>query len=387
MKKSLFITALCFAPLMAIFVGGPTVPMARLFSYTESVIKQNPSDAEAYYLLGRLHSLAFAQRTELGASVRDGEPPKLTDHLPNRVLRESTGKLTDADIDHFNQSIANYKRAIELDPDSALYHFSLGWMQEQISNFAAAIGTDSNVDWIDRALAEYRAAYRLALPHDLKSRFYLEPYLSDEAGSSIIEILQKRPRSEEEIAGIRKNIIELRGHSRAVTPVVFSLKSNATLSDLLSDRQVGFDLDGFASGRRWPWVQPETCILVWDPDRTGQIASGRQLFGSVTWWMFWRNGYEPLAALDDNRDGVLSGEELRGIAVWRDENSNGIADPGEVVPVEDFGIVEIAVKARQVDGVLESVIKMREGKSVKTFDWTPRSIPQDSPAAPSGEMP
>jgi hypothetical protein len=169
----------------------------------------------------------------------------------------------------------------------------------------------------------------------------------------------------------------------AVTPLIFSLKPNASLSDLLSDRQVGFDLDGFATGRQWPWVRADTCILVWDPNRTGRITSGRQLFGSVTWWMFWRNGYEPLGALDDNRDGVLSGAELKGIAVWRDANSNGIADPGEVVPVEGFGIVEIAVKPRQIDGALQrnGGIKLRDGRSLTTFDWTPVSVGTDTASA------
>jgi hypothetical protein len=382
-----FIIVLGCAPVTAIFVMMPPVPMERLIPYTESVIRQNPNDAEAYYLLGRLHSLAFAQRTELGAVLRDGKPPALTDRLPNRVLRESTGKLADADIDHVNRSLANYKRAIELAPDSPLYHFSLGWMQEQCSNFVGSLGSRPNVEWMNLALAEYRAAYRLALPQDLKQPYYLDPYLTDEAGSSIIEILRQRPGNEKEIEEITKTISSLRSRPRSVTPVVFSLKPGAALSDLLSDRQVGFDLDGFDAGRRWPWVQPDTCILVWDPNRTGQILSGRQLFGNVTWWMFWRNGYEPLAALDDNRDGVLSGAELRGIAVWRDANSNGIADPGEVVPVEDLGIIEISVKPRRLNGVLEAGIKRSDGTSLTTFDWTPHSVPvEDAPVLWGGQF-
>ena len=55
----------------------------------------------------------------------------------------------------------------------------------------------------------------------------------------------------------------------------------------------------------------------------------------------WRNGYEALDALDDNGDGVLSGAELQGLALWRDANSNGVSDPGEVVPVRDAGLTEL----------------------------------------------
>ena len=58
--------------------------------------------------------------------------------------------------------------------------------------------------------------------------------------------------------------------------------------------------------------------------------------------MFWRNGYEPLAALDDNHDGWITDAELTGVSVWRDRDSNGVSDVGEVVPASQFGILAIA---------------------------------------------
>jgi hypothetical protein len=61
------------------------------------------------------------------------------------------------------------------------------------------------------------------------------------------------------------------------------------------------------------------------------IESGRQLFGSVTWWMFWRDGYQAPAALDDDGNGWLEGNELAGIAIWRDLNGNGVCDPSEII--------------------------------------------------------
>ena len=57
--------------------------------------------------------------------------------------------------------------------------------------------------------------------------------------------------------------------------------------------------------------------------RRGQITSALQLFGNVTFWTFWKNGYEALAALDDNGDGELGGPELRHLALWHDANRNG----------------------------------------------------------------
>lgn len=58
---------------------------------------------------------------------------------------------------------------------------------------------------------------------------------------------------------------------------------------------------------RFGLVQP---LLVRDPQHKSKIESGRQLFGNVTWWMFWRNGYQALAALDDTMDGLPAANSL-----------------------------------------------------------------------------
>ena len=128
--------------------------------------------------------------------------------------------------------------------------------------------------------------------------------------------------------------------------------------------------------RTWEWVSPDTGILVWDPNHTGKVKSGRQLFGSVTWWMFWEDGYAPLRALDDNGDGVLTGKELRGISVWVDRNGNGISDPGEVTPASQFGIRSIRISPdSRLNRVLSSArgIEMKDGSVSPTFDWVPKS--------------
>ncbi|WP_273794067.1 hypothetical protein, partial [Brucella intermedia] len=57
-------------------------------------------------------------------------------------------------------------------------------------------------------------------------------------------------------------------------------------------------------------------------------------------------GYAPLAALDDNHDGTLTGKELDGLALWHDANGNGVADPGEVKPLSAYGIIAVSTKWR-----------------------------------------
>jgi hypothetical protein len=62
-----------------------------------------------------------------------------------------------------------------------------------------------------------------------------------------------------------------------------------------------------------------------------------------------------IRTVGDNRDGKLAGTEISG---------NGISDPGEVVPAEQFGIAEIAVRGRG--------ITLRDGTVLPMFDWVPQ---------------
>jgi hypothetical protein len=74
----------------------------------------------------------------------------------------------------------------------------------------------------------------------------------------------------------------------------------------------------------------ETPVLVWDPEHTGKIKDGRQLFGTWTHGKAWKNGFEPLQELDLDKSGSLEGEELSGIRLWYDANRNAVSEPGEV---------------------------------------------------------
>jgi hypothetical protein len=82
--------------------------------------------------------------------------------------------------------------------------------------------------------------------------------------------------------------------------------------------------------------------LVYDKTGAGSIDSGLKLIGQVTFWVFWKNGYEVLSALDDNHDGKLSGNELDHLGIWNDTNSDGIAQNGEVKPLSYWHIRELS---------------------------------------------
>jgi hypothetical protein len=129
----------------------------------------------------------------------------------------------------------------------------------------------------------------------------------------------------------------------SITPILVPLVKGAALNDLVNaDAAVTFDLDGSGLPKQWGWTTSNAAWLVFDRDGHGQITSARQMFGDVTFWIFWRDGYEALRSLDDDQDGVLQGSELCGIALWHDRNGNGISEPGEVRPVAECGIVSIS---------------------------------------------
>lgn len=133
-----------------------------------------------------------------------------------------------------------------------------------------------------------------------------------------------------------------------------------------------FDLRGYGPRERRPWVKPELGLLVWDPERTGDIRSARQLFGGYTFQIFRANGYDALAALDDNGDSVLSGAELDGISVWFDRNGDGVSTPDEVTPLRDLGIVSLAVTMDGHHGIHPTNargITLRDGRTLRTWDW------------------
>jgi len=227
----------------------------------------------------------------------------------------------------------------------------------------------------------YYLAYRFSVEEDRQWTYTpywgLRELVSYEAGTAYLRLVKEEPviADANSIARIKADLAKFEElpPTPFITPIVFSTERQASVLDLLdSETHVSFDLDGTGRKMQWPWLKPSTGLLVWDPQNKGEITSGRQLFGTATWWLLFRNGYAALDVLDDNRDGSLSGAELRGIGVWFDKNANGRSDPGEVQQVTEFGVQAIGTRSTGSDQGMPmnaQGIVLKNGTVVPTYDW------------------
>ncbi len=417
------------------------VPFDRLITNTEAFIRDHPNDPQGYYTLARMHYFTFVNRLELIPTLDpDGFSPDnvapdwqvsdllfrlRSDHAEQLVLEawgyatasaipkdrqsafqqavwDKTRELekqgwkpdyleTDKVLAHAAAAVDNFERALDLDPENGLFYLGLASLYDDYLFYTA----DANITSHPRQLASitvpmirvtYYLAYRFSIEeerdwkvHPLWTHRQLTSY---EAGTAYLRLAQKEPRivDTNALAEIQTDVARLEKLPVAITPIIFSVQTHGSVLDLLDPKtHVSFDLDGTGRKAQWPWLKPSTGLLVWDPQTKGEITSGRQLFGTATWWLLFPNGYAALDALDDNRDGALSGSELRGIGVWFDKNANGRSDPGEVQPVTDFGVQAIRTRSTGSDHGMPmnaQGIVLKNGTVVPTYDWVVAPVPR-----------
>ena len=316
-----------------------------------------------------------------------------------------------ARLGHAEQAIKNFREAIRLDSGASYYPLALASFAEDLDREASR-AVDFKLPLAMQRLSAreirdlLRKAVTLAAPpgHDWQkfSKDFNEhkdhedgDYLQEnirfwqrhgviypEAARAFIRAASRpgaRLSGEEKrfIAVVRVGLAsrdEFDKHAGyAISPVIFSLAPVAGISGLLAPgSSVDFDLGGYGGRDRWPWVNPATAFIVWDPSHSARITSARQMFGTYTFGIPRENGYRALAALDDNADGMLTGSELQGIAVWFDVNGDGVSTPDEVTPVESLGITAIAARETGYEGIHPTNphgLQLRDGRWLPTWDW------------------
>jgi tetratricopeptide (TPR) repeat protein len=361
------------------------VPVERLIANLERKAAEQPSNAMHQINLGRLHGMAYALKTEeVPAVVRPdskeeevwyGYEPKLVPY-PNRPAASPEAEASAKA--HLAKALAHYEKALQLDPESLLGRLGYGWMVEQSGDKKKAIEQYRRV--IDQAWkTEQQKKVRLPGQNFFtrEATDYLIPLLDPAADAAEIKELKQRQEALERLP-------------RAITPIAIPLRDGIAPHAIHDPAaRVIFDADGSGSKRAWSWIGPDAGWLVYDADGTAAITSALQLFGSVSFWLFWENGYDALSALDDNADGEVSGAETRNLAIWADRNRNGISERHEVAPLTAHGIAGLSCEFQTGDGVRFAAIspegvRLDDGRTRPSYDVILRSSGRLTLAIPPG---
>ncbi len=346
------------------------VPIARLAENIEKLVVDNPKNAEFTLNLARAHAMAFAKKAdELDVNKRTPDAAWLG-YAPTRLpfgkveTTEDKEKLKAA-MANLEKATAWYEKTLKIDEGNATARLGLAWVTEQAGKKSEAIK-------LYRSLVE--EAWEKNKEKDLKSLGLTGETITTEAGSYLIALLDAE-KDKDEIGTLKNRIATLKKLPRPITPIAVPLADWLTVSDLedLAGR-VKFDADGTGERKTWTWITAKAAWLVYDPKGTGAIDSGLQLFGSVTFRLFWSNGYSALSALDDDRNGSLTGKELDGLALWHDANGNGIADEGEVKTLVKYGIVAVSCQWQALKDHPDRIahnpagITFKDGRTRPSFD-------------------
>ena len=132
------------------------------------------------------------------------------------------------------------------------------------------------------------------------------------------------------------------------TPLILDL-DNDGIETLSIEQGVRFDIDADGDKDKTGWVGSDDGLLVRDINKDGIINNASELFGEETKkedGSKAKDGFEALKELDSNNDGLVNkyDELFSELKVWKDSNSDGITNEGELISLEKAGISEISLE-------------------------------------------
>jgi len=362
--------AIWAAPASARFmrVDVENVPVERIVKNLQEAVQKDPKNVQAVLNLARTHAMAYSLRSEevpvnkkMPDAIWFGYTPAV---VPFNTVTptEDKGKLRAANT-HLEAAIKLYAKAVELTPDDQRAQLGYAWLLSHTEKKADAIAALRKL--LDKAWEKEK---------DLKALGLGGHTITGEGGGYLIPLLDAE-KDKEEIDALKARVAKMQDLPRPITPIAIPLRAGLVATDI-EDRSasVAFDADGTGLQKKWTWINRDAAWLVHDPKRSGKVTSALQLFGNVTFWLFWETGYDALASLDDNRDGQLTGSELEGLSLWHDANGNGISEPGEVKSLSEHGIIAISCTserdAKHPDRIAfsKSGVTFKDGTTRPSFD-------------------
>lgn len=341
------------------------VPIETLIENLKKQVELDSKNAGLYLNLARVYGMAYAKKTnELSVNKRHPNAAWFgydASHVPyGEIVKSDDSKTNEVAKENLKLSIENFEKAIELDDENLTAQLGLAWSLDQLGKEEQCI--ELYRDIIEESWKQEKDK-RAAGPgwHSIvvEAARYLKPKLDKDADAA-------------EIAEIDKRIAEISRIPRAITPIAVPLGKDHSLEAVI-DREVAvkFDLDGTGIKKRWQWIKPTAGWLVYDKTGNKEIGSALQLFGNVTFWCFWDDGYAALSSLDADQNGMLEGAELENICVWQDLNSNGISESNEVNSLAHHRIVRINCQSEKHKTQIkwsENGVHFDDGTTAPTYD-------------------
>ncbi|MGV8867199.1 MAG: SdrD B-like domain-containing protein [Janthinobacterium svalbardensis] len=127
----------------------------------------------------------------------------------------------------------------------------------------------------------------------------------------------------------------------AITPIVIDLNGDGVHTIARADFHGSFDLLGTGSAIQSGWVSAHDGLLAIDSNGNGKIDNISELFGGNEKG----TGFAKLSSYDSNGDGVVDAKDdkFAELRIWRDANSNGVTDDGELMSLHDAGVASLTV--------------------------------------------
>jgi Ca2+-binding RTX toxin-like protein len=129
-------------------------------------------------------------------------------------------------------------------------------------------------------------------------------------------------------------------------PLVLDLNGNGIEFIALPASGAHFDLNRNSFAEHLSWISPSDAFLVGDWNGDGIVNDGSEMFGDGE-----HSGHAALAAFDGNGDGRIDSADavFASLRLWKDANSDGLTDNGELYTLPQLGVTSIGLAATGVN--------------------------------------
>ena len=131
-----------------------------------------------------------------------------------------------------------------------------------------------------------------------------------------------------------------------VDPLILDIDGDGIQTTNPDTSTAYFDFDNSGSRTHSGWISAGDGFLVLDRNHNGTIDSGAELFSNFTPLAngaLAANGFDALRDFDANKDGIIDRNDAiwSSLRIWRDANGDGTSQSGELLGLDELGIISI----------------------------------------------